>query len=48
MKKFFSKVLVLALISAMLFTMAGCGASEEQSSVNIGITDSLGGVNSHG
>ena len=46
MKKFFSKALVLALISAMLLMVAGCGASEEQSSVNIGITDSLGGVNS--
>ena len=45
MKRFIRKALGLALISAMLFTMAGCGASEEQSSVNIGITDSLGGVN---
>ncbi len=46
MKKFIRKALGLALISAMLLMMAGCGASEEQSSVNIGITDSLGGVNS--
>ena len=82
MKKFSSKALSLALIAAMLFTMAGCGTSDDgqgnvnsgdgqssvasddgqgtassdneqstassgdgQSIVNIGITDSLGGVN---
>lgn len=45
MKRFISKVLGLAFISAMMLVMTGCGASKEPSSVNIGITDSLGGVN---
>lgn len=45
MKRFISKVLSLALVSMLVLPVAGCGAKEENSSVNIGITDSLGGVN---
>ena len=46
MKKRFSKVISVALVVAMLFAMTGCGSANEQGkAVNIGITDSLGGIN---
>ena len=49
MKKRFSKVISMALIVAMLLAMTGCGSESSGSSngktVNIGITDSLGGIN---
>lgn len=45
MKRFIGKAFCLALVSVMLFAMTGCGASKDNNSVNIGITDSLGGVN---
>ncbi|MCM1242959.1 MAG: ABC transporter substrate-binding protein, partial [Roseburia sp.] len=50
MKRFIRKILSLALVAAMALTMAGCGDSgtgtaTQEDIVNIGITDSLGGIN---
>lgn len=46
MKKRFSKVISMALVLTMLFAMTGCGSANKQGkTVNIGITDALGGVN---
>lgn len=54
MKKFIRKITSVALVLTMLLTIAGCGSSNGQGNeaadsgekiVNIGITDSLGGIN---
>lgn len=52
MRKIIRKAIGLFLASAMVFALAGCGASGAENSaqisdhiVNVGVTDSLGGVN---
>ena len=50
MKKFIGKVCSLFLMMLPILTTAGCGASDStaystEDVVNIGITDSLGGIN---
>ena len=52
MRKIIRKAISLFLASAMVFALAGCGASGAENSaqvsdhiVNVGVTDSLGGVN---
>ena len=50
MKKVISKIISLVLVTALSLSMAGCGSSggdtaAEDKIVNIGVTDSLGGIN---
>ncbi|MBQ2283388.1 MAG: ABC transporter substrate-binding protein [Agathobacter sp.] len=52
MRKIIRKAISLFLASAMVFALVGCGGSGEENSaqvsdhiVNVGVTDSLGGVN---
>lgn len=47
MKKITGKMMGLLLTAAVIFTMAGCSSAESSSDkiVNIGVTDSLGGIN---
>lgn len=45
MKKFIKSLLSLSLVAALAFTTTGCSAGEDKNVVNVGVTDSLGGVN---
>lgn len=45
MKKFIRCIISLSLAAMLALTAAGCGAAGNENVVNIGVTDSLGGVN---
>ncbi len=45
MKKYIKSLFVLSLAAALVFVAAGCSAGGNENVVNVGVTDSLGGVN---
>ena len=45
MKKFINRILGFSLAFLVAVTAAGCGGAQNESVVNVGVTDSLGGVN---